>query len=114
MAKKNEKEEVNGGKKNVVYYITLTAAGTTGKPQDKYFTFDVGSKMDLENTSVKVLDCHDLLHMYRSRHGEKTTEDVTAYDLVDDLIESNDSNPGECYFIDECPFIELEHSKFNC
>lgn len=91
--------------KHRVYYISLLASDEFGKPKDEYFTFDEASRIDLKDTTVIVLDVHDLFLMYKQRHPEMNEEalkSVTVYDLADDLIEAD---PKASYFFDECPFI---------
>ena len=110
MSKKGDEQE-NSKSKKVVYYIALTASDTKGKPRNEYFTFDIVSKLDLADTNVQVLDCHDLKEMYRKRHGDKAAEDANVYDLVEDLIDSNDREEGGFYFVDECPFLQDDESK---
>ena len=105
MSKKGDEQE-NSNSKRVVYYIALTASDRFGKPRNEYFTFDIASKMDLADTEVHVLDCHDLKEMYRKRHGDRAAEDANVYDLVEDLIDSNDREEGGFYFVDECPFLQ--------
>ena len=88
-----------------VYYISLLAVDQYGKPKDEYFTFDEASKLDLQDTGVKVLDVHQLVINYRERHPElddDTLRSVTVYELAEDLI---DADPKASYFMDECPFI---------
>ena len=102
---KNNDEHSNDSSRKVVYYIALTASDIKGKPRNEYFTFDIASKMDLADTKVHVLDCHDLKEMYRKRQGDKAAEDANVYDLVEDLIDSNDRKEGGLYFVDECPFL---------
>ena len=107
MSKKGDEQE-NSKSEKVVYYIALTAPVKKGKPRNEYFTFDIASKMDLADTEVLVLDCHDLKEMYRKRHGDKAAEDANVYDLVEDLIDSNDREESGSYFVDECPFLQDE------
>ena len=115
MSKKGDDQE-NSESKKVVYYIALTASDIMGKPRNEYFTFDVASKMDLADTKVQVLDCHDLKEMYRKRHGDEVAEDANVYDLVEDLIDSNDREEGGFYFVDECPFLQggISTGKPHC
>lgn len=101
MANMNKRKLPNGSIEKQVYYITLTATELGGKPSSEYFTFDVASKIDLEDTTVKVLNCHDLLSRYRNRHGDEAIASVSVYEIVEDLI---DSNNGGFYLIDECSF----------
>ena len=105
---KNIDEHSNNSSRKVVYYIALTASDKKGKPRNEYFTFDIASKMDLADTKVYVLDCHDLKEMYRKRHGDKAAENANVYDLVEDVIDSNDCEEGGFYFVDECPFLHPE------
>ena len=96
-----------------VYYISLLASDQFGKPKNEYFTFDEASKIDLEDTDVKVLDVHELLLMYKQRHPEMNEEAlkaVTVYELADDLIEAD---PKASYFFDECPFIASRNPDFD-
>ena len=112
MSKKGDEQE-NSKSKKVVYYIALTASDTKGKPRNEYFTFDIASKLDLADTKVQVLDCHDLKEMYRKRHGDKAAKYANVYDLVEDLIDSNDREEGGIYCVDECPFLQV-NSKSLC
>ena len=107
MSKKGDEQE-NSKSEKVVYYIALTAPVKKGKPRNEYFTFDIASKMDLADTEVLVLDCHDLKEMYRKRHGDRAVKDANVYDLVEDLIDSNDREESGSYFVDECPFLQDE------
>ena len=112
MSKKND-EQTHSTSKKVVYYITLTASNHNGKPRNEYFTFDIASKIDLADTKVQVLDCHDLMDIYRKRHGDGSANNANVYELVEDLIDSNDLEEGGLYFVDECPFLQGE-SKSLC
>ena len=105
---KNNDEETNSNSKKVVYYIALTASDKKGRPRNEYFTFDIASKMDLADTKVQVLDCHDLKERYRKRQGDKAAKEANVYDFVEDLIDSNDREEGGFYFVDECPFLQDE------
>ena len=51
-----------------VYYISLLAVDRFGRHHDQFFTFDEASKLDLKDTSVIVLDVHQLFIRYRQRH----------------------------------------------
>ena len=89
-----------------VFYISLLAVDKFGKPKDEYFTFDEASKLDLQNTGVKVLDVHQLVAEYKQRHPELNEQAMKAllvYELVEDLV---DAYPKASYFLDECPFAE--------
>ena len=88
-------------KKRKVFYISLLAADKKGRPRNAYFTFDLMSKLDMKNTEVKVLDVHDLIEEYKKHHNGQIGEDITVYELVDDLI---DHNLDGDFFLDECPF----------
>ena len=100
MSKRFSEEENHQNKKRV-FYISLLAADRKGRPRNDYFTFDIMSKIDLENTEVKVLDVHDLVEEYKRHHNGKIGKDITVYKLVDDLV---DHNPDDSFFVDECPF----------
>jgi len=67
----------------------------------------------LVDTKVQVLDCHDLKEMYRKRQGDKAAEDANVYDLVEDLIDSNDREEGGLYFVDECPFLQVGSNRYD-
>ena len=104
-------EEENQPKKKKVFYISLLAAHKNGRPRNDYFTFDIMSKIDLENTEVTVLDVHDLIEEYKKHHNGHIKEDITVYELVDDLI---DHNLDGSFFLDECPFeSEGRYGKFQ-
>ena len=110
MVAKNDQNQGRGNSKKLVFYIVLTAADEKGKPRNEYFTFDIASKMDLKDTNVKVLDSHDLLEMYSTKHGIEAAKDADVYDLVEDLI---DENIGGSYFVDECPFEKVGEGPFG-
>ena len=95
MTKKN-------GQNQPVYYISLVASDYLGKPLNQYFTFDEGSRIDLEETDVEFRDVHALLEEYKTEHPMENTEKITVYDLLQDLIRRN---PTASFFVDECPFI---------
>ena len=86
-----------------VYYISLVASDNLGKPANEYFTFDEGSRIDLEDTNVKFRDVHALLDEYQLSHPLETIEDITIYNLLEDFIERN---PKASFFVDECTFIQ--------
>ena len=111
---KTDDENESRKLKKVVYYIALTASDRCGKPRKEYCTFDIASRMDLADTKVHVLDCHDLKEMYRKRHGDKAAEKADVYNLVEVLIDSNEREEGGLYFVDECPFLQMGGSKSLC
>ena len=88
--------------KNRVYYISLVAADRNGVPRDEYFTFDVASKIDLEDTDVDVLDCQDLINQYRNQNEGKVPRKITVYELVENFVKNH---PRANLFVDECPFL---------
>ena len=93
------------GGNRAVYYISLLAADSFGRPLNQYFTFDEASKLDLNDTTVIVLDVHQLQTRYHQRHpdeSEDALQKMTVYELVEDLI---DADPMASYFFDECPLI---------
>ena len=93
------------GGNRAVYYISLLAADSFGRPLNQYFTFDEASKLDLNDTTVIVLDVHQLQTRYHQRHPDESKDalqKMTVYELVEDLI---DADPMASYFFDECPFI---------
>ena len=93
------------GGNRAVYYISLLAADSFGRPLNQYFTFDEASKLDLKDTNVIVLNVHQLQIRYRQRNSdlsEDLLQQMTVYELVEDLI---DADPMASYFFDECPFI---------
>ena len=89
------------GKTRKVFYISLVAADKRGRHRNEFFTFDLMSKMDMKDTEVTVLDVHDLVELYKKNHNGKIGDNITVYELVDDLI---DHNPDDSFFVDECPF----------
>lgn len=95
-------------KKRNVFYISLLASDKDSRPRNAYFTFDLMSKLDMKNTKVKVVDVHDLVEEYKKHHNGKIGEDITVYELVDDLI--NHNLDGD-FFMDECPFPAEKDSK---
>ena len=101
---------VGHGKKKKVFYISLVAADKRGRHRNEFFTFDLMSKMDMENTEVIVLDVHDLVERYRKNHNGQIGDDITVYELVDDLI---DHNQDGSFFLDECPFPADNKCKFS-
>ena len=109
MSKRCSNEGSNQKKRNT-FYISLLAAEKYGRPRNAYFTLDLMSKFDMENTKVKVMDVHDLVEEYKKHHNGHIGEDITVYDLVDDLL---DHNLDGDFFLDECPFpTEKYSSKF--
>ena len=100
MSKRVDKETGNG-KMRKVFYISLVAADLEGRHRNEFFTFDLRSKMDMKDTEVIVLDVHDLVELYKKNHNGKIGDDITVYELVDDLI---DHNQDGSFFVDECPF----------
>ena len=102
---KNIDEHSNNSSRKVVYYIALTASNRRGKPRNEYFTFDIASKIDLADTKVQVLDSHDLMEMYRKRHGDEAASSPDVYDLVEDLSQATNREAIGHYFVDECPFL---------
>ena len=97
------------GKKRKVFYISLVAADKRGRHRNEFFTFDLMSKMDMKDTEVIVLDVHDLVEWYKNNHNGHIGDDITVYELVDDLI---DHNQDGSFFLDECPF-PVNGSKFS-
>ena len=85
-----------------VYYISLIASDRFGRPENEYFTFDEGSRIDLEDTDVEFLDVHALLGEYKDAHPTKKINKITVYGLLEDFIARN---PKASFFVDECPFI---------
>ena len=109
------------GKKRKIFYISLVAADKTGRHRNEFFTFDLMSKMDMKNTEVIFLDVHDLVELYKKNHNGKIDDNITVYELVDDLI---DHNQDGSFFLDECPFpaygckfskfLDISHNKSFC
>ena len=93
---------MNNDEKGCVYYISLVAADKKGFPRDEIFTFDIASKIELEDCDVQVLDCHDLGKQYEIYCEQTSKEEATVYEMVESLIRNN---PDSSYFIDECPFL---------
>ena len=85
-----------------VYYISLIASDFEGEPKNEYFTFDEGSRIDMEDTDVKFRDVHALLDEYQIAHPMEKIETITVYDILEDFIQRN---PKASFFVDECPFI---------
>ena len=117
--RKWQPKETDEGEQNVetdnegkpkVFYISLAAADIYGVPRNEYFTFDIASKMDLENTDVMVLDCMDLLTDYRHQNEAEVPEKITVYELVENFMKNH---PRGYFFIDECPFLMKASSKLN-
>ena len=94
--------------KRGVYYISLVAGDVFGVPRNQHFTFDIASKIDLEDTDVEVLDCQDLINQYRNQPEGEVTEKITVYELVENFVKNH---PRGCFFIDECPF--LMHNQWD-
>ena len=90
------------GQRQPVYYISLVASLGSGKPANEYFTFDEGSRVDLEDTDVEFRDVHALFDEYQIAHPMETIEKITVYDILEDFITRN---PKSSFFVDECPFI---------
>ena len=90
------------GQYEPVYYISLIASDYGGVPENEYFTFDEGSRIDLEDTDVKFRDVHALLDEYKVAHPMEKFENITVYDLLEDFILRN---PKASFFVDECPFL---------
>ena len=88
--------------KSGVYYISLVAGDQFGVPKNQHFTFDIASKMDLEDTDVEMLDCHDLLNQYQTQNEGEVPKEITVYELVENFVKNH---PRGSYFIDECPFL---------
>ena len=86
----------------IVYYISLVAGDEYGVPRNEYFTFDITSKMDLKDTDVKMLECHDLLNQYQTQNEGEVPKEITVYELVENFVKNH---PRGCFFIDECPFL---------
>ena len=102
MTKKN-------GQNQPVYYISPIASDEFGKPENEYFTFDEGSRIDLEDTDVKFRDVHALLDEYKVAHPMEKIKEISVYDLLEDLIKRN---PKASFFVDECPFI-MNHNRLR-
>ena len=109
MSKRCSKESGHG-KKRKVFYISLVAADKRGRHRNEFFTFDLMSKLDMENTEVVVLDVHDLVELYKKNHNGQIGWSITVYELVDDLI---DHNQDASLLVDECPFPADYRSKFS-
>ena len=90
------------GQNQPVYFISLVASDEHGKPVNEYFTFDEGSRIDLEDTDVEFRDVHALLEEYKVAHPMEKTEKISVYDLLEDYIKRNSK---ASFFIDECPFM---------
>ena len=102
LAKRLSRRE-SQGKKRKVYFLSLVAADRRGRHRNEFFTFDIKTKMDMQNTEVVVLDVHDLVDSYKKNHGGKLPRDITVYELVEDFI---DHHPDDSFFIDECPILD--------
>ena len=75
-------KEIGHGMKRKVFYISLVAADKRGRHRNKYFTFDLMSKMDMENTEVIVLDVHDLVELYKKNHNGKIDLALKLVDIA--------------------------------
>ena len=95
---------------NRVYYISLVAADRDGVPRNEYFTFDVASKIDLEDTDVEVLDCQDLINQYRNQNEGKVPKEITVYELVENVVKNH---PRAKFFVDECPFCRKKGTVYG-
>ena len=105
MSKSCSKESGHGNKRKI-FYISLVAADKQGRHRNEFFTFDLMSKMDMEDTEVIALDVHDLVEWYKKNHHGKIGDNITVYELVDDLIDHNENGS---FFVDECPFPAERH-----
>ena len=73
MSKRCSNEGSNQKKRNT-FYISLLAAEKYGRARNAYFTFDLMSKLDMQNTQVKVMDVHDLIEEYKKNHNGHTAD----------------------------------------
>ena len=88
--------------KRSVFFISMVASNRFGQRINEYFTFDIATKLEFENTNVVVLDCHDLLSFYIDKKKGSLPKHFDVYDMVEELI---DSFPDGFHFVDECPFL---------
>ena len=95
------------GQTQPVYYVSLVASDIFGQQIDQYFTFDEGSRIDLEDTDVRFLDVPSLVDEYQLAHQMEKIETITVYDLLEDFI---DRNKKASFFVDECPFISSPYN----
>ena len=85
-----------------VYYVSLLAADHRGKPLNEYYTFDEGSRIDLEGTGVKFLDVQELVNQYTEEHKWRWMKGTTVYYILEQFMKKN---PDASFFVDECPLI---------